>query len=170
MVKYCEKEALLYVLAVFLNQPLLWYFPKSNFLFTWSRNLISLKSRTLVEADPGPLPPAKIELFVTIVYECILLHLKSSFRSQDTQIFIFLTSPQFPLGHCFRGWLKINFKVYGIISCLKKNLITHFVWYLEKEKRYDIETLSIDRVLNKEHLYKKAMQKMCTKSQFQTSF
>ena len=39
------------------------------------------------------------------------------------------------------------------------NLITHFVWYLEKEKRYDIETLSIDRVLNKENFYGKIMQK-----------
>ena len=30
----------------------------------------------------------------------------------------------------------------------------NLVWYLEKEKKYDIETLSIDRVLNKEHLFK----------------
>ena len=29
------------------------------------------------------------------------------------------------------------------------------VLYLEKEKRYDIENLSIDRVLNKEHFYGK---------------
>ena len=42
-------------------------------------------------------------------------------------------------------------------------LITHFVWYLEKEKRYDIETLSIDRVLNKKHFKGKIMKKMCTK-------
>ena len=34
--------------------------------------------------------------------------------------------------------------------CLIKNLVTHFVWYLEKEKRYDIDTLSINRVSNKE--------------------
>ena len=45
-------------------------------------------------------------------------------------------------------------------------LITHFVWYLEKEKRHGIETLYIDRVLNKEHLYGKIMQNMCTKSFF----
>ena len=69
-----------------------------------------------------------------------------------------------PVNHCFRSWFKINLKVYDIINCLNKNLITHFVWYLEKEKRYDIETLSIDRVLNKEHFYGKIMQKMCTKS------
>ena len=50
------------------------------------------------------------------------------------------------------------------MNCLNKNLITHFVWHLKKEKRYDIETLSIDRELNKEHFYGKIMQKMCTKS------
>ena len=36
-----------------------------------------------------------------------------------------------------------------VINCLTKNLITHFVWYLEKKKRYGIKTLFIDRVLNK---------------------
>ena len=41
------------------------------------------------------------------------------------------------------------------MKCLNKNLITHFAWYLEKEKRYDIKTFSIDRVLNKEHFYGK---------------
>ena len=40
----------------------------------------------------------------------------------------------------------------------------HFVWYLEKEKSYDIETLSIDRVLNKEHFDRKIIQKMYAKS------
>ena len=38
--------------------------------------------------------------------------------------------------------------------------MVHFVSYLEKEKRYDIETLSTDRVLNEEHFYGKIMQKM----------
>ena len=42
-----------------------------------------------------------------------------------------------------------------------ENSITHFVWYLETEKRDDIERLSIDRVSDKEHLYRKMMQKMC---------
>ena len=51
---------------------------------------------------------------------------------------------------CFRGRSKINLKVYDVINCLNKNLVTHFVLSLEKEKRYDIEILSIDRALNKE--------------------
>ena len=55
--------------------------------------------------------------------------------------------------HCFTGWLKRNVKAYDIINGLNKNLITHFVWYLGKEKRYDIETLPIHTVLNKENSF-----------------
>ena len=99
------------------------------------------------------------------IKKCFLLHLKNFFRSWDIQIFVFWPSPLFPpVSYYFRGWPKINLKVYDIINCLSKNLITHFVWYVEKEKRYEIETSAIDRVLNKEHFYGKVMQKMCTKS------
>ena len=94
-----------------------------------------------------------------------LFHLKNFFHSQDIQNFVFPSSPLFlPVSNCFRDWSKINLKVYDVINCLNKNLITHFVWYLEKEKIYDIETLSIDRVLNKEHFNGKIMHKMCTES------
>ena len=93
----------------------------------------------------------------------ILFHLKSSFHSQDVQIFIFWSSPFFVfVNHCFRSWFKKNLKVYDIINCLNRKLIIHFSWYLGKEKRY--ETLSIDRILNKKYFYGKIMQKMCTKS------
>ena len=57
----------------------------------------------------------------------------------------------FPVSHCFGGWFKKNLKVYDAMNCLNEKLITHFVWYLEKEIRCDIETLPIDRVLNTEH-------------------
>ena len=97
--------------------------------------------------------------------KCFLFNLKSSFCSWDIQIFVFSSSPLFfPVSHCFRRWSKKNLKIYDVINCLNKNLITHFVWYLEKEITCDIETLSIDRELNKEHFYGKIMQKMCTKS------
>ena len=91
-----------------------------------------------------------------------LFHLKSSFCSPDIQIFVFPSSPLFPLsGICFRSWSKVNLKVYDVINCLNKNLITHFVWYPEKGKRYDTETLCIDWVLNKEHFYgKKGWKKL----------
>ena len=50
-------------------------------------------------------------------------------------IFVFPSFPLFlPVGHCFRVWSEINLKVYDAISCLNKNSITTFVWYLEKEK------------------------------------
>ena len=41
--------------------------------------------------------------------------------------------------------------------------MTHFVWYCEKEKSYDNETLPIDRVVIKEHFYAKIMQKISTR-------
>ena len=97
--------------------------------------------------------------------KCFLFHWKSSFHTQDIKIFVFSSSPLFfPVSHCLRGWSRKNLKIYDVINCLNKNLITHFVWYLEKEIRCDIETLSIDRELNKEHFYGKIMQKMCLKT------
>ena len=85
----------------------------------------------------------------------------SSFRTWDIQVFVFPTSPLFfPVSHSLRAWSKINLQVYDVISCLNKNLIKHSVWYLQKEKRYDIETLAIDRVLNKEFLWKNHAENM----------
>ena len=52
----------------------------------------------------------------------------------------------------------------NVSICLSKNSITHFVWYPEKEKRYNIETLCIDGVSDNEHFYRKIMQKMSSKS------
>ena len=87
------------------------------------------------------------------------------FHSKDIQFFVFLPFPLFlPVGYCFRGWSKINLKVHDAINCLNKNSITHFVWYLGKEKRYDNETLSIDGVSDKEQFYRTIMQKICRKS------
>ena len=37
-----------------------------------------------------------------------------------------------------------DLKVYNVSNCLNKYL-THFVWYFEKGKRYDIKTFLIDR-------------------------
>ena len=77
----------------------------------------------------------------------------SSFRSRDIQFFYFCSF--LPVGHCFRGSSKLNLKAHDVINCLNKNSITHFVRYLEKEKEYDIETLPIDGVSNKEHFCRK---------------
>ena len=99
------------------------------------------------------------------VNNVFLFHPKSSFCSRDIQIYIFSSSPLFlPVSHYFKAWFKINLNVCDVITCLNQNLKKHFVWYLEKEKVYDTETLSIDRVLSKEHFYGKIMQKMYSTS------
>ena len=98
------------------------------------------------------------------LWKMFLVHLKSSFRSRDIQIFVFPSSFFFPVSHCFWGCSKINLKVSDVINCLNKNLLTHFVWHFQREKRHDIETLLIDRGLNKEYFYGKIMQKICIKS------
>ena len=96
---------------------------------------------------------------------------KSPFRSQDILIFVLPSSPLFlPVSHCFRSWSKINFKVYDIINCLNKNLITHFLWYFGKEKRYAIETLSIDRVFSKKYFLEKSCRKGAPKASLRSPF
>ena len=43
-------------------------------------------------------------------------------------------------------------------------------FYFYPNERYDIETLTTDRVLNKDHFYWKIMQKICTIGYSQTPF
>ena len=58
----------------------------------------------------------------------------------------------------------LEFRVYDASNYLNKNSITRFVCYLEKEKRYDTETLSIDGISNKEHFYEKSCRKYALKA------
>ena len=75
------------------------------------------------------------------IWKMLFISSKSSFHPQDIQIFVFPSSSHFfPVRHCVRGWSEINLKVYDVINCLNKSSITRFVWYLQKKKRYDIET------------------------------
>ena len=112
---------------------------------------------------------ASLKLVSTIFYQIFISHQMIALQKLRQMLFISLKKlfsfsrysnfyisifPSFSLWQpLFRGWSKINLKVYDVINWQYTNLITHFVWYLKKEKRYDIETLSIDRVLNKEHFY-----------------
>ena len=94
-----------------------------------------------------------------------LFHLNSSFPFWEIQIFVFPSSCLFvSVSHYLRAWFKVNLQSYDVIDCLNKNLIKQFIWYPENENRYDSETLSVDRVLNKKHFYWKCKDKMCTKS------
>ena len=54
--------------------------------------------------------------------------------------------------------------IFSTSNVAKNCSVTHFVCSHEKEKRYDIETLSINGVSDKEHFYRKLMQKKCSKS------
>ena len=52
------------------------------------------------------------------------------------QIFLFLSTPLFLpvshcfISHCFRGWSKINLKVYDVINCLNKMLTLFVMGYI----------------------------------------
>ena len=40
-----------------------------------------------------------------------IFYIKSSFRSRDIQIFVFLSTPLFlPVSHCFRGYMEKSCK------------------------------------------------------------
>ena len=78
--------------------------------------------------------------------------------SRYSNFCIFVFPSFFLVIHCFRGWFKKNLNAHDVINCLNKNLITYYIWYLEKEIGCDIDNLSIDRVLNTEHFYGKIMQ------------
>ena len=99
------------------------------------------------------------------LWTCYLFHLENSFCYRDIQIFVFPSWSLSPaVSDCFRDWSKISFKVYDIINCPNKNLKLSFVWYLGKEKRYDIKMLGIDWVLNNEHFMGKSCIKFTAKS------
>ena len=116
----------------------------------------------------------KIELFKLVsatFYQIFIFHqmiaiekLWKMFFISSKKLFLFLRYSNFcifvfpsffPVSHCFRGWFQENRKVYDVIICLNKNFITRFVWYLEKGIRCDIDTLSIDGMLNTEHFLRK---------------
>ena len=124
---------------------------------------VCLKLVSAIFDQPNDSPSKTMEMFF-ISSEKLFSFLRYS--SFCVSVFTFFL----PVSHCVRGFLRINLKIYHVINCLNMNVITHFVWYIGKEKRYDIETLSIDRVLNKKHFYGKIMQKMGTKSFSQTPF
>ena len=42
-----------------------------------------------------------------------------SFSRYSIFFCISLLHSSFPISHCFRGWPKINLKVYGVINCLE---------------------------------------------------
>ena len=98
------------------------------------------------------------------LWKMFLLSSKKLFSFSRHSNFCISIFPSFLSCQPFRIWSKINLEVYDVINCLNKNLITHFVWYLEKEKRNDTETLFTERVLNKGHFYGKSCKKCAPKA------
>ena len=100
-----------------------------------------------------------------ILWKMLFISSKKFFSfSRYSNFCIFVFPLFFPVSHCLRGWSKKNPKIYDVINCLNKNLITRFAWYLEKEIRCGIETLSIDRELNEEHFMEKLCRKCASKA------
>ena len=54
---------------------------------------------------------------------CSILHLKSSFRSRDTQISDFASSPQQLLGHCFRR--RHSYAIRMWLVCTRMSFVCH---------------------------------------------
>ena len=98
------------------------------------------------------------------LWKMLFISSKKLFSFSRYSIFCISVFPSFSTCRPLLWRMKINLKVHDVINCLNKNLIPHFVCYLEKEKRCDIETLSIDGVPDKEYFYRKIMQKICSKS------
>ena len=108
--------------------------------------------------SPNDRPSKTIKFFFIISY-------KKLFPLSRYSNYCIFTFPSFFLvTHCSRVWFKKNIRVNDVVNCLNKNLITHFVWYLDKEIRCNIETMSIDRVLDTEYFHGKIMHKICTNS------
>ena len=68
---------------------------------------------------------------------------------------IFVFPAFFPVSHCFRGWFKKNLKIYDVINCLNKNLITHLVRGLSKT----LKKLTLFFLLNPVPLNRQSYQK-----------
>ena len=90
------------------------------------------------------------------LWKVFFISSKKLFLFSRYSIFCIFIFRFFPVSHCFRGWFKKNLKSH--------QWSTYFIWYLDKEKRCDLETLFLDRLLNTERFYGKIKQNVCTKS------
>ena len=104
------------------------------------------------------------------LYTCNCTVLYFSFFSENNNInvnvnVIFYQIFMIALQKLWKMFFISSKKLFSFLRYLSFSIfITHFSWYLNNEIRCNIETLTIDGVLNTEHFYGKIMQEMCTKS------
>ena len=134
-----------------------------NFFHFWFDGRTTQMSRFVIFVRIGVLFKGVLSLWVSSKLVSAVFHfqlndrsliiMKNPFSRSSFSRYSDFCIPSFllfsPLDQRFRGWLKKN-NIFCLIS--------------SKWKRYDIETLSIDRVINKEQLYRKILKKICTKS------
>ena len=65
---------------------------------------------------------------IKLVWKMLFISSWDIFVLETSTFLYFCLAFFFPVGQCFVGWLKIDLKVYEIISYLNKNLIIHFDW------------------------------------------
>ena len=83
-----------------------------------------------------------VKLVLIICNICVEWYALNNYEKcffSSKKIFSFLRYFHLPLFffcvvHCFRGWLKVNLKVYDVIHCLNKEVMTQFVLHLERKK------------------------------------
>ena len=118
----------------------------------WQIQTISKgKWTNLGQPSQGKSVKKKEIFFIVINFFMVIERSKELFSfSRYSNFYISILPSFFPCQLLLQRMIQDKFWSLPIVNGLNKNLITHFVWYFEKEKSYGIETLSIDRVLNKE--------------------
>ena len=123
----------------------------TEFIEHWGPNVLADKRFRIQILPYGQWNSWSLKLTSAIFYQIFIFHQTIALQKLYKMVFIsskklFLFSRYlrfcisvflffFPASHCFRGCSKIDLKVYDVINCVNKNFITHFVWYLEKEKK-----------------------------------
>ena len=142
------------------------------FVFVFSElgfwDTIHARLKSHYEASSHENKDKRLKLVSAIFYQIFIFHqiialqkLWKMFFISSKKLFWFSRYSNF----CIFVLVQKIILVYDVIICLNKSLIiTHFVWHREKEVRCDIETLLVDRELNKELFLWNNYAEICTKS------
>ena len=92
-----------------------------------------------------------------MIKNAFLLHIKSSFHSQDISVFvlIFLACRKNSLNR-----KRVNFEIYDVTTWLTKNYNIHIAQYFTNQRQRDNEIWSVNRTFQDKYFSLKIMQKM----------